>query len=92
MTRRRILLALLSGQDPEWCVCLAVGPMPMSPATEWLRVHITTCADVRTVVAAVGEAKAEAVARAAGMSERQIKDARRCLTSSSNSPNISTRR
>ena len=59
---------------------------------EWLRVHITTCADVRTVVAAVGEAKAEAVARAAGMYERQIKDARRCLTSSSNSPNISTRR
>lgn len=40
------------------------------------------CEDVLALVAWVGEAKAEAVARAAGATDRQIARARRCLSSS----------
>ena len=47
------------------------------------RVANMTCADVRAVVAIYGEWKAEATARAAGATDQQIKDAKRCLKSSS---------
>ena len=43
------------------------------------RVVNPNCDDVRAVVAWVGEARAEAEARAAGASEAQIRDAKRCL-------------
>lgn len=43
------------------------------------RVVNPTCDGVRAVVAIYGEWKAEATARAAGATDRQIKDARRCL-------------
>ena len=43
------------------------------------RVVNPTCDDVRAVVAWIGETRAEAEARAAGASERQIRDAKRCL-------------
>lgn len=52
---------------------------------DWLRrqprarLHIATCADVQTVVAAVGEARAELVAEASGVSEAQIARAKRYL-------------
>lgn len=42
-----------------------------------------TCADVRAVVAWIGEAKAEQAARSAGASEAQIARGKKCLTSSS---------
>ena len=38
-----------------------------------------TCDDVRAVVAWIGEAKAESAARSAGATERQIREAKRCL-------------
>lgn len=47
------------------------------------RVANMTCADVRAVVAVYGAWKAEAVARAAGATEHQIREAKRCLGSSS---------
>lgn len=43
------------------------------------RVNVTTCADVRAVVAIVGEVEAERAARAAGASQAQIEAAKRCL-------------
>lgn len=43
------------------------------------RVANMTCADVRAVVAVYGAWKAEAVARAAGATEHQIREAKRCL-------------
>ena len=82
MKRHRLLFAVAI-----WAgfgmVCVlggrAHGDVSAAAIKEWLRVHIATCADVRTVVAAVGEAKAEAVAKAAGVSEAQIAKAKRCL-------------
>jgi hypothetical protein len=75
MMRRRLILALAIWAGFEM-VCLlgsrAHAGVSATTNKEWLRVQITTCADVRTVVAAVGEARAEAVARAAGVSEAQI--------------------
>lgn len=47
------------------------------------RVANMTCADVRAVVAIYGAWKVEAVARAAGATEHQIREAKRCLGSSS---------
>ena len=47
------------------------------------RVANMTCADVRSVVSIYGAWKAEAVARAAGATEHQIREAKRCLGSSS---------
>jgi hypothetical protein len=38
-----------------------------------------TCDDVRAVVAWVGEARAEEMARSTGANESQIRDAKRCL-------------
>ncbi len=46
------------------------------------RVAKPTCADVRAMVAMIGEAKAEAAARSAGATDQQIREARRCLISS----------
>lgn len=46
------------------------------------RVVKPTCADVRAMVAMIGEAKAEAAARSAGATDQQIREARRCLISS----------
>ena len=43
------------------------------------RVANMTCADVRAVVAWIGEARAEEAARAAGASDMQIARAKRCL-------------
>jgi hypothetical protein len=64
-------------------VCLLGGrahaDVSAAAVKEWLRLHVATCADVRTVVAAIGEAKAEAVAKAAGVSEAQIARAKKCL-------------
>ena len=82
MKRHRLLFAVAI-----WAgfgmVCLVGGrahaDVSASAIKEWLLVHRATCADVRTVVAAVGEAKAEAVAKAAGVSEAQIAKAKRCL-------------
>jgi hypothetical protein len=82
MKRHRLLLAVA-----VWAgfglVCLisekAHAEVAAAAVKEWLREHIATCADVRTVVAAVGEAKAEAVAKAAGVSEAQIARAKRRL-------------
>jgi hypothetical protein len=79
MKRHRLLLAIA-----VWAgfglVCLigekAHADVSAAAIKEWLREHIATCADVRTVVAAVGETKAEAVAKAAGVSEARAK---RCL-------------
>jgi uncharacterized membrane protein YdjX (TVP38/TMEM64 family) len=82
MKRHRFLLAVV-----VWVgfglVCLigekAHADVSAAAVKKWLREHIATGADVRTVVAAVGEAKAEAVAKAAGVSENQIARAKRCL-------------
>lgn len=41
----------------------------------------TNCAEVRAIIAAVGEARATQMARAAGASEEQIAAARSCLRS-----------
>lgn len=81
MTRCRIFFAIA-----VWCgyglVCplnsrAAHADLSIKTFKEWVRV--ATCADVRTVVAAVGVTKAEAVAKAAGASEAQIAKAKRCL-------------
>lgn len=82
MKRHRLLFAVA-----VWAgfglVCLLGGrahaDVSASAVKEWLRVHIATCADVRTVVAAVGDARAEAVAKAGGVSETHIAKAKRCL-------------
>jgi hypothetical protein len=82
MKRHRFLLAVA-----VWVgfglVCLigekAHADVSAAVVKKWLREHIATCADVRTVVAAVGQAKAEAVSRAAGVSGNQIARAKRCL-------------
>ena len=80
MKRDRLLLAVA-----VWAgfICLVGGgahaDVSAAATKEWLREHVATCADVRTVVAAVGEAKAEAVAKAAGVSEAQIARAKKCL-------------
>jgi hypothetical protein len=82
MKRHRLLLAVA-----VWagfglvCVIGEAAHADVSAAAikQWLREHVATCADVRTVVTAVGEARAEAVAKAAGVSEAQIARARRCL-------------
>jgi hypothetical protein len=82
MKRHRLLFAVA-----VWAgfglICLigeaAHADVSASVVKDWLRVHIATCTDVRTVVAALGEAKAEAVAKAAGVSEAQIARAKRCL-------------
>lgn len=47
------------------------------------RVVNPSCADVRSFVAWIGEAKAEAAARSAGATDGQIREAKRCLKSSS---------
>ena len=47
------------------------------------RVANMTCADVSAFVAIYGARRAEAVARAAGATESQISEAKRCLKSSS---------
>jgi hypothetical protein len=47
------------------------------------RVVNPTCDDVRAVVAWLGEAKAVEMARGAGATDSQIREARRCLKSSS---------
>lgn len=47
------------------------------------RVANMTCADVRAVVAIYGARRAEVVARSAGAIEAQIREAKRCLGSSS---------
>ncbi|MDR6303344.1 putative membrane protein YdjX (TVP38/TMEM64 family) [Nitrobacter vulgaris] len=60
MKRHRFLLAVV-----VWVgfglVCLigekAHADVSAAAVKKWLREHIATCADVRTVVAAVGEAK-----------------------------------
>ena len=78
--RLRLAIAIWAGFG---MVCLLGGrahaDVSASAVKEWLRLHLATCEDVRTVVAAVGEAKAEAVATAAGVSEAQIEKAKRCL-------------
>ena len=80
MKRHRLPVAIWAGFG---MVCVLGGgahaDVSAAAIKEWLRVHIATCADVRTVVAAVGEAKAEAAAKAAGVSEAQIAKAKRCL-------------
>lgn len=43
------------------------------------RVVVLTCADVQAVVETVGRAKAEAAARRAGATDKQIVQARKCL-------------
>jgi len=76
MTRRRLLLAIA-----VWVafvlVCLLGGAKADEPASG-NRLTIT-CADVRALVDAFGEAKAEAAARAAGATEAQIARAKKCL-------------
>jgi hypothetical protein len=61
MIGRRLLLALAISAG-FGMVCLLGGrahaDVSATTIKEWLSVHITTCADVRTVVAAVGEGKA----------------------------------
>lgn len=47
------------------------------------RVVNPTCDDVRAVVAWIGEARAVEMAREAGATENQIREAKRCLKSSS---------
>jgi hypothetical protein len=47
------------------------------------RVVNPTCDDVRAVVAWIGEARAVEMAREAGASDSQIREAKRCLKSSS---------
>ena len=47
------------------------------------RVANMTCADVSAFVAIYGARRAEAVARASGATESQIREAKRCLKSSS---------
>ena len=47
------------------------------------RVVTPTCDDVRAVVAWIGEARAVEMAREAGASDSQIREAKRCLKSSS---------
>jgi hypothetical protein len=82
MKRHRLLLAVA-----VWAgfglVCLigekAHADVSAAAIKEWLRAHIATCADVRTVVAAVGEARAESPAKASSVSEAQIARAKRCL-------------
>ena len=91
MTRTIFALAIWLGFG---LVCLIsgyahAGEKPIPPGLHRVmaegagRVANMTCADVRAVVAWIGEARAEEAARAAGATERQIKDARRCLPSSS---------
>src|SRR6187455_2988317 len=61
MIGRRLLLALaISAGFGMVCLLGGRAHADVSAATikEWRSVHITTCADVRTVVAAVGEGKA----------------------------------
>lgn len=82
MKRHRLLLAVA-----VWAgfglVCLigekAHADVSAAAIKEWLRVHIATCVDVRTVVAAIGEARAESGAKTSGVSETQIARAQRCL-------------
>ena len=65
------------------------GEKPIPPGLQRVmaegagRVANMTCADVRAVVAVYGAWKAEAVARASGATEHQIREAKRCLKSSS---------
>lgn len=47
------------------------------------RVANMTCIDVRAVVGLYGERRAEAIARSAGATDSQIREAKRCLKSSS---------
>lgn len=82
MKRHRLFLAVaVSAGFGLACLIGEKAHADVSAAAikEWLRVHIPTCTDVRTVVAAVGEEKAEAVAKAAGVSDVKIAKAKRCL-------------
>ena len=89
----RILLALAI-----WSVFVLVcliseyahaGEKPIPPGLQSVmaegagRVANMTCADVSAFVAIYGARRAEAVARAAGATEYQIQEAKRCLKSSS---------
>lgn len=88
---RRIILALAIWS--MFClVCLIAGYAHAKDIPPGLakvmaegagRVANMTCVDVRAAVAVMGEVRAEAVARSAGATDRQIKDAKRCLGSSS---------
>ena len=75
-------------------VCLVseyahAGEKPIPPGLQRVmaegagRVANMTCADVSAFVAIYGARRAEAVARAAGATEHQIREAKRCLSSSS---------
>jgi hypothetical protein len=73
------LLALFAGVAFA-LVCLVGGAradVSIQNVKELIRV--ATCADVRAIVAAAGEAKAESVAKAAGATDAQIARARKCL-------------
>lgn len=67
----------------------AAGEHPVPPGLQRImaegagRVANMTCADVRAVVAWIGEARAVEMAREAGATNSQIDKAKRCLKSSS---------
>jgi hypothetical protein len=52
--------------------CLGVGQSPADEITDY-------CKDIRATVATLGPKEAERVARAAGASEQQIAEAKKCL-------------
>jgi hypothetical protein len=91
MTRLRLALAIWSAFG---LVCLIseyahAGEKPVPPGLQHVmaegagRVANMTCADVRAVVGLYGERRAESVARSAGATDRQIREAKRCLLPSS---------